>query len=465
MWINGYENTQFIDWAAEQPVAEPFPESLWRIDPAYYDGYPFIPLFPDFLELRIPVTKRNGNICVYDIGTPKTKFSGNGLAILQPVSCTSTEEENGAYYVNLTHPFDPEGRWQYLQQYNILKVNGQLFTIRSVDTRQTGEKSGTVSIYAEHIWYQQADGWVFPDEYIVGTSGQRALWGIKTQTYYHAGEHDTIYDFQGYSDIRFPPEKYWVQQLNDGTTPIDLMVGADGFIAKFGGELYRDNFHFSINERREGARERAFDIRIGKNVKGVRRIVDTSDFASYFRIYDAWGGWWACCWVLDETLARQFPHQTVRSVNAERPYNADAEDFDYDYYFNNILVKEGEAWFKSHCKPVVGYEIDFEDVRGDPEFSIIANETLRVGDSGTLYDELLGGMLTLRITAVERDELRDKVTRAVIGEQLSFTRPPAPPAVMGLELENLGGEEWVQDADGVFCYDADGVKIIVEVGT
>ena len=137
-WVDGYTNTDFIDFAGNTPFSAPYPAALWRCDPAYYGGYPFNALFPDMPDFHVRLAKQRPYICVYDIGTPKDGFQNNGLAILCPVSCESTEDLNGMWSLTLTHPIDPEGRWQHILQHNLLRVNGQIFTIRSYDTNRNG---------------------------------------------------------------------------------------------------------------------------------------------------------------------------------------------------------------------------------------------------------------------------------------------------------------------------------------
>ena len=470
-WIDGYDNTDFIAFASDAPLHQPYPDSAWRVDPQYYDGYPFVALWPDMADYHVHIAQQRPYICVYDIGTPKTGFDNNGLAILLPSACETTEDLNGLWSATLTHPLDPEGRWQHILQNNILKISGQLFTIKRYEVSREGA-ARTVTAYAEHIWYQQADGWIFPT-YLVGRSGHYALLAIKNSTYYHSDpqQHEVIYDFYGDSDIAWngpetPPEDVvlWVMETGDGCTPIEAMIGAEGFVAQKGGELYRDNFYYSINQRKEDARDDAFDCRIGKDLTGIRRTIDTTDFASYFRVYDEWGGWWACCWVLDETMQRQFPHQVVRSMKAQRPHNANDPDFDYELYFTGVVIGQGEAWFKSHCKPIIGYEIDMVDVTKNADFMMISDERYVVGDRGRLFDPLLGSTaVEVEITSVTRDELTGRVTRIVIGEQSGFTRPASPPVLLGLSTDELGGEVWLQDADGLFCIDPDDNRIIEEV--
>ncbi len=59
-------------------------------------------------------------ICVYPAAC--TDFSGNGLGIVRPQSCTVTETLNGEWELTLVHPIDEYGKWTRLGEGNILRA-------------------------------------------------------------------------------------------------------------------------------------------------------------------------------------------------------------------------------------------------------------------------------------------------------------------------------------------------------
>ena len=59
-------------------------------------------------------------ICVYPAAC--TDFSGNGLGVVQPQSCTVTETLNGEWELTLVHPIDEYGKWTRLSEGNILRA-------------------------------------------------------------------------------------------------------------------------------------------------------------------------------------------------------------------------------------------------------------------------------------------------------------------------------------------------------
>lgn len=423
-------------------------------------GYPFIPKMIDLPHLILRPVPQNPYITVFAMNSPQSLLQttdSNGLAILTPTSCEVTEELNGAWTFSMQHPIDPEGKWEYLKLRNILKIAGQLFTILTVEVNYDNN-SGYVTCTGEHIWYQLADGWIFPGDIISAASGDEFIVNASAQTVtFNTELASLVYTFEGHSDII--PTAPIVKDRAEGCTLIDALIGSGGLVDQSDAgyaELYRDNFNYSINNRMEGALENAFDIRIGRDLKGIRRTFDTTEFVSYFGCYDKWGNYFAVAWVLNQFMRdRNFPHHIVRT----KTFSEDGLDV-WEFGFAPLIAK-GMAFFRRNCKPIIGYEIDLEDVRNNPDFEVMHLDRLKVGDSGTIYDSRLGGALGIRISGTVYDAIRDKVTRVTIGDKASFSAPAA--STVEVEPEVVGGELYIMDADGNFIADADDKLIYQEV--
>lgn len=420
-------------------------------------GYPYIPKMIDLPHIMLRPVPQNPYISVFDIGTRQHEFTGNGLAILTPSECTVDESLNGAWTFAMQHPLDPEGKWKDIKLRNLVRIAGQLFTILSVDV-QFQNNSGYLSCSGEHIWYQIADGWIFPGDIISGATGAEFITNVKARTVTFGTDMSSmVYDFTGQSDI--VPAAPIVKDCSEGCTPIDALIGSGGLVDQDDSgyaELYRDNFNFSINKRMENALDNAFDIRIGRDLRGIRRTFDTTQFVSYFGCYDRWGNYFAVSWVLNQFMARNFPHHIIRTKTFADD-NLDVFEFGFA-----PLITKGMAFFRRNCKPIISYEIDLEDVRNNPDFSLVMHaDRLKVGDSGTVYDERLGGKLTVRLSGTTYDAVRDKVIRITVGDQAHFSAPAA--STVEIEPEVVGGELYIQDGDGMFIEDGDGKLIYQEV--
>ena len=86
-------------------------------------------------------------ICVYPADC--ADFSGNGLGVVQPQSCTVTETLNGEWELTLVHPIDEYGKWTRLSEGNILRapVPAAMTPQMNLVTQQYQTQTYDVEIY------------------------------------------------------------------------------------------------------------------------------------------------------------------------------------------------------------------------------------------------------------------------------------------------------------------------------
>lgn len=386
-------------------------------------GIPFLPFwkYPTYEPPTPPEGSEvyeNPYLTVYDMETKQDNFDNHGLAILCPTSGRIVEELNGEYSLSFTHPRDTDNKWQYVLEMNLVKALGQLFVIQKVDEVQSGG-SGYVTAYAEHITYTLNDKWIFPPVTIAGYQGQALIDSIMQQATDLGYDWQTTYDFDVTTDLNAPEGFRDWYEMSEGVTPYEMLIGGNGFVAKIGGELYRDNFHMSINSRMEGARDNAFELAIGYNLTGIKRTVDLTTFCTYLRGYDVSNGdydnWFAVGWD-PSTLPRPYPREVVRSTNFY---------FDHpEYAEEGQLERETMLFFNQNCAPLVSYELNVVDLRRNPDYKMFSNNyRFKVGDKGRVWDERLQAWLELEITRTEHDIITGDCVKVVIGTQRSFTRP------------------------------------------
>ena len=385
-------------------------------------GIPFLP-FWKYPTYEPPTPEghevyENPYLTVYDMETKQDNFDNHGLAILCPTSGRIVEELNGEYSLSFTHPRDTDNKWQYVLEMNVVKALGQLFVIQKVDEVQSGG-SGYVTAYAEHITYTLNDKWIFPPVTIAGYNGQTLIDSIMQQATDLGYDWQTTYDFDITTDLNAPEGFRDWYEMSEGVTPYEMLIGGNGFVAKIGGELYRDNFHMSINSRMEGARDNAFELAIGYNLTGIKRTVDLTTFCTYLRGYDISNGdydnWFAVGWD-PSTLPRPYPREVVRSTNFYYEHPEYAEE--------GQLVRDTMLFFNQNCAPLVSYELNVVDLRRNPDYKMFSNNyRFKVGDKGRVWDERLKAWLELEITRTEHDIITGDCVKVVIGTQRSFTRP------------------------------------------
>ena len=412
---------------------KPFPLGVWQQDSKINNGFPFNSLLRGVPSIQIadPVDERP-YITIYDKNTEQTEFDNHGLAILCPTRCEVTETINSKWAIDMQHPIDPGDKWRHIQPSNLVKALGQLFTLRKISHTWRGN-SGSVQASGDHVFYQQNDGWVFPGARITGQTGLEVLNAINTQTERFA-PGITMYDWSYDSDVVVPAGVDYSEwcPTREGATPIEYIMGSNGLIAMTGGELYRDNFYYSVKQRMENAKDNAFEIRIGKNLKGITRVVDFSSFCVFFRGYDQYGQSFGISWTGE--FAYQFvPHTIIRSKNFNTYVDESTLPEGGDIYARSfeLLEAEATAFFEANCAPIVSYKVDIEDVKDNPDYKMLANlDDLKVGNTGRLYDERLGVDMGLKISQTKTDAITGKVLEVTFGTVQSFTGGQNYPAVL-----------------------------------
>lgn len=463
------------DWFVPRPAVledQPYPIWAFKQDDAINRGYPYNLLVPDKEIININPVRQRDYICVYDMLSQKIDFRTNGLAILNPTEATIHEVLNGEYSLTLTHPIDALGKWRYIRESNIIKCQGQLFTIKRVEWNHSTKKLGSVTAYCEHIFYQLNDMWIFADDqedfptYAYCIS---AMDGIMRRcvTLDEPGMYRFDYEWDSTWEWGNSGWQLVIEGKGDGKgqTPVEKFLGSGGIIDQKGGELYRNNFYFSINETMENADDNAFDLRFGGNLTGIKRTIDTSTLALWFGLRDeetkCFG---AISWDGRAFPLMQFPHNIVRS---------DSIRYEDDYYeavrrgevniFDRLMPDVYAVWKKT-ATPILCYELSVVDmIEEHPELT--NHYKFKVGNSGNVYDELLLGRVKLKITETEVDGITGKVKSIVIGSKNSFTRGSGYP--LNPDYGQPTTYTWdfqLHDSNQLLLFDCDG-KALYRRGT
>lgn len=354
------------------------------------------------------------------------EFEGNGIAVLTPSKCTITETLNGGYSLTLTHPTDSDNVWKTLYPLNFIKAQGQIFRIQSAETSYDGSSSGNVTIYAEHVTYMMNDAWIFHGSLVCGEwmgelidksnaesrpNGDTS-WGGAEKRFpnfrYTIGSEMSIPSAYKTETIEGYLNKQYVHDIGEGKTRYQVMME---FIQKFGGELYRDNFYFSIYNRMEHSlggegKIDAFDIRLGENMLGIKRKVDISNFCSYFQGYSEDSG--------IATISYGDMSGFMNNIVREKHYS-NITDF-------GILEHETASYFNYHMNPEFTYTLKLKDLRQNPNFRMLSGVRFKVGDIGRIVDERLGlsNNLRLEITQTKANGITGEVEEITLKSISAF---------------------------------------------
>jgi phage minor structural protein len=195
-------------------------------------------------------------ICIYDKKTTKGNFDNNGLGILnEPISCYITEELNGEYSLELEYAANSK-KAKYLDEWNIIKADDQLFRIYKVEKSSDGKN--IIKVWAKHIFYDLAYYFIEDmqgEDCSVKTAMQKSLVG------------DLIVIYTVDSDI-ITANSISVIEKN----PVESIFS---IIDIWGaGELKRDNFDIKILNNI--GKDAGVLIAQGKNISGLKFNSDTT---------------------------------------------------------------------------------------------------------------------------------------------------------------------------------------------
>lgn len=423
-------------------------KNTWVTSPDINYGNVYHELLPDLPIASYLKVKQEDYITIYDSLSPVETFETHGLAVLSPTKCEITEEYQGKWAATLEHPRDVDGKHKHIKPFNIIKAMGQLFSIVSVSNKIPG----IITAKAEHIFYHLNDRWIFPGARIISTSVSGLMLSAKLASSDFSTENQISHDFSFSSDINdldlgVKSNAKW-GYTQEGMSLAEFVLGAGNLLDMSGGELYRDNFYYSINARMENSNDTAFEIRVGKDLTGIKRTVDTSRLCTYFRVYnglDSSHGTWFAVSYTDVTVDAVAPHSIIRSktFTPQIPFWITDED-EVAKVSDELVAEEGMRFFRENGTPDIRYEISIADINGNPDFAEFSNlPDYRVGNIGKIYDERLGVEAKLKITKTVKDAITGNTISVVFGELIGETKI----------VESVKS---LKTADGQVLYTADG---------
>ena len=349
--------------------------------------------------------ERPAQVSIYDLHEPQTGFDHNGIAILMPSEVTSEKEENGRWDLTLTHPIDPYGKWTYIIGQNVVKVNSQLYRIDSVETCIDSD-SEYVQAHANHITYDMRDYWVEDAKFTV-TDGEdylAELFAHKKKDFPNqvpiVGEYifDLTSDLSGEMSADITDESM-----------IEAIFGADNsMVSRYGGKLYRDNFHLSINKTLEGAPEGdAFSIRYGTDLTKLSFKIDFSEWITDLTCVDNVGALWAI-WYGGDNWA--IHHHKAKRVHFQYP------DEKWGDEGMDRLIRDGEALWAQVSTPQITIVVSVANIKTDPKYKDYINlQNYDVGYKGRVYVEHLGIDVEIEIVSIRRNELTGDAIQIALG--------------------------------------------------
>ena len=364
----------------------------------------------------------------------ETDFSHNGLRILMPTDCPITETLNGEYSLSITHPLDEWGCWQFVRENYIIKVQGQLFRIYRKTLSMKSDGSYEIKADALHITYD-LNYYFIKDARPTLLTGEQALNYIVTHTYTDRGNitvDQPTARFNFTSNIKPALGEETAADYKtayyEKISVTKALIGADNcFVNVWGGEIYRDNFNITINKRR--GKRNAFSIRYGVDMTEIQYETDYSGYCSSV-YYEAT--------VYNEQYVNneKTRSETVISGTLFNAFGFDATVFPVppmQFCSFEINIKDikcdgdlptltemqtaceerAKEYMLTNCQPSFNYRIIFADLKNyDLYKDFIGLQECNLGDTGTIYHELLGISTTQQIVK--------KTINGITGETISI---------------------------------------------
>lgn len=319
-------------------------------------------------------------------------FDTLGLGALLPASCVVTEELNGAFGLEMEHPYDESGKWRRIERGRILyaptPTGPQPFRIYN-----TTPSMDRIKVNARHIFYDLLDN-LCGNIVSVGTAAQ-AMAAVHAAMAYPM-------PFSFSTDIT-KTGRLTASRVNPVQALLSNDENMESFVETFGGELLRD--YFSVAMKESIGADRDVAIRYGKNLSGLEVNEDESDVRTRVLAYGK----------NDIFTAVDSPHLN-------------------DYVYPKILVLEDEsaettAQLRQKALelfredeidlPKVNIKVDFVPLAKTEEYrDFAALEDVRLGDTVTVINEKMGFSKRAKVISYQWDCLRGQYEQVELGDFL-----------------------------------------------
>lgn len=339
-----------------------------------------------------------------------TNFDMNGDEVLTPSVCTMEAELRGAWFLNMTHPIDDEGKWKNIVKEAVISAptfmgKKQLFRIEESDKQDT-----EIVVTAYPIFFDSADEVFLMDKRPTDKNGQEAI-DILTEGTKYSGE----------SNITSVNTAYFIRR--------NLMNALNGkipsFVGAWGGEPVYDNFKVIINERAGG--DYGAEVRYGKNMDGISFKEDMSEVVTRI-VPVAFNGRTLSTSYVDSPLINKYAKVYTREIVFEdvKYY----EDIMASEDTSNLIVcnsqEELDVALIAKCneqfeagidvyKVTIGVDmVSLENTEEYKDFTDLVR--IGLGDTVGCYNKRLDITTKARAIKIKWDCITDSVEKVVLGD-------------------------------------------------
>ncbi len=314
-------------------------------------------------------------------------FDTIGLGTLVPGSCIVTEELNGAYELELKHPYDDGGKWKRIERGRILYASTprgmQPFRIYYVKPSMK-----EIAVNARHIFYDLLDNQCEPISHS-GTA-TAALAALQAAFAYPMPfSFDTDISITGtLTTGRMNPVQALLSDDDEATS----------FVKGYGGELLRDGFRVSVKAAL--GQDRGVSIRYGKNLVGLEVTEDESEVKTRIVCYGKNGSV-----TLDSPHLGDYIYPKIYTLEDENKTLSEVQE-------------EAQALLDGGCDiPSINIKVDFVALEKTVEYREYAVlEEVFLGDMVTVINTKMGFRKQAKVISYEWDCLLEQYNEVELGD-------------------------------------------------
>lgn len=348
-----------------------YPDILWRVDGVTNNGMIYSPLIPGMQPVEIPMYIQPPRPMIHVYDSRDKQMSGNGYAILEPISCEVYHEENGTYEATFETYCDKYQKFTYLKKQAQVKIplhyHGELineeFRVRQVTRKMDSDGNYRITAIAQQRFYDLTR-YLIQDCRPTGLKGQAALDWLFTHGWYGGFANDFTYA----SDITRGATAYY-QNCN----VVSALLGVDqAFVNRWGGRLYRHGSYFSINTEMENCRKSGV-IMYSYNMTEIEFEEDDSQLITILKAEDNFGNTYTI--TNPDVPTQAIPHHIYGYAR-----------FNYDTENVQQFQADAQAYFNEHKQSNVNITVRFANLSDLEKYKqYIDLDSFEVGDKITVY--------------------------------------------------------------------------------
>lgn len=318
--------------------------------------------------------------------TAKT-FDTFGLGALVPSHCVVEEELNGAYELEMKHPYDDGGKWKRIERGRIIYASTprgmQPFRIYYVKPTMK-----EIAVNARHIFYDLLDNQCEPISHS-GTAGA-ALAALQAAFAYPMPfSFDTDISITGtLTTGRMNPVQALLSDDDEATS----------FVKGYGGELLRDGFRVSVKVAL--GQDRGVSIRYGKNLVGLEVTEDESEVKTRIVCYGKNGSA-----TLESPHLGDYIYPKIYTLEDENKTLSEVQE-------------EAQALLDGGCDiPSINIKVDFVALEKTVEYREYAVlEEVFLGDMVTVINTRMDFQKQAKVISYEWDCLLEQYNDVELGD-------------------------------------------------